>query len=34
MLPDGAREVCAIDQVEDLRKATGNDYHKASQACG
>jgi hypothetical protein len=34
MLPDGAREVCAIDQGEDLRKVTVNDYHKTPPACG
>jgi hypothetical protein len=34
MLPDGARELRAIDQRQDLRKATGNGYHKIPPACG
>lgn len=34
MLSDGAREVRAIDQGEDLRKATGNGYHTIPPARG
>jgi hypothetical protein len=34
VLPDGASEVCAINQGEDLRKATGDGYHKTPPACG
>lgn len=30
MLPDGAREVRAIDQGQDLRKATGYGYHRGT----
>ncbi len=34
MLPDGASEFRAIDQGEDLRKATGYGYHEGPPACG
>ena len=34
VLPDGTREVRAIDQGENLRKATGDSDHTAPPACG
>ncbi len=34
VLPDGTGEVRAIDQGEDLRKATGDGYHTVPPACG
>ena len=34
VLPHGTSESRAVDQRQDLRKATGNGYHKTPPACG
>ena len=34
VLPNGTSKVRAIDQGENLRKATGDGYHTAPPACG
>jgi hypothetical protein len=34
VMPHGAREVRAIDHGQDLRKTSGNGYHKIPPVCG